>query len=127
MRRFIKKIIGNERGSLLAETLITVSVFTLIGTAVMTGVSATSSASVRIRDTATADTMASNRLTEILSEPYVNPPYVFQPTEPEPGYTVTAEVLHYIPGDTYIARIVVKVYRDGAEVAKLESIRLKGE
>ena len=127
MRRLIHKaIVGDQRGALLAEALIAVSVFTLLGSAVMTSMSATGAASERIQTRATADTLASNQLTAILSAVYQDPPYTYTPLTPPSGYTVTAEALEFVPGDTNIAKIVVIVSRAGKPAATLESLRLKG-
>ena len=125
MRRFMTRLIRDQRGALLAEALIAVSVFTLMGTAVMTGVSATTSAADRMRTNALADTLASNQMTAILSTPYVDPPHTFATIAPPEGYSISATAAQFIPGDTYIAKIVVTVSRDEVVLARLESLRLK--
>lgn len=125
MRRFLKRVMQDQRGALLAEALVAVSVFTLMGSAVMTSVSATSAAAERMRTTADADSIASNQMTAVLTTPYIDPPFTYVPITPPAGYSVTAEALEFVPGDTYIAKIVVKVYKDGQFILKLESLRLK--
>ena len=115
----------DQRGAFLAEVLAAVSVFTLLGTAVMTSVSATGAASESIRVSATADTLASNQIQEILSTPYVDPPFTFTPMTPPTGYSLTAVAEQYVPGDTNISKIIVTVSY-GADVATtLETLRLK--
>ena len=127
MRRLFKRFIRDERGALLAEALAAVTAFTLLGTAVMTSMSATTVAADIMRTNATADTIASNQMTQVLSDPYVDPPHTFTTITPPPGYSVTAESVQYIPGDTFISKIVVAVSKDGETIATLESLRMKGE
>jgi hypothetical protein len=116
----------DQRGAFLAEALAAVSVFTLLGTAVMTSMSATGAASESIRVSATADTLASNQIQEILSNPYVDPPFTFTTITPPAGYSLTAEAQEFVPGDPNISKIVVTVSY-GADVARtLETLRLKG-
>jgi hypothetical protein len=119
-------IAQDQRGAFLAETLAAVSVFTLLGTAVMTSVSATGAASESIRVSATADTLASNQIQEILSNPYVDPPFTFTTITPPTGYSLTAVAEQYIPGDTNIANIIVTVMYKTDVAATLETLRLKG-
>ena len=119
-------IAQDQRGAFLAETLAAVSVFTLLGTAVMTTVSATGAASESIRVSATADTLASNQIQEILSNPYVDPPFTFTTITPPTGYSLTAVAEQYIPGDTNIANIIVTVMYKTDVAATLETLRLKG-
>jgi len=115
----------DERGEFLAEALISVTVFTLLGTAVMTSVSASGLAAKSMRVVSTADTLASNQLQAILAAPYEDPPHTFSTIAPPPGYAVTAQALEYVMGDTNIACIVIVVSKDGAEMTTLESLRLK--
>ena len=93
----------------------------------MTGVSATTMASNRLETTADADSIASNQMTAILAAPYQDPPYSYTPITPPTGYSVTADAEEYVPGDNYIEKIVVKVYKNSKFILKLESMRLKDQ
>lgn len=125
MGRLINKLFRDERGALLAEALVAVGVFTLLGTAVMTGVSATSAAAEGIQASATADTLASNQMSEILAASYQDPPCTFSTIAAPAGYTIAADGYQYIPGDVNIEKIVVSVSRSGTTLTTLESLRLK--
>ena len=128
MRRFFKRVVGDEGGALLMEAVAAVGILTLLGSAVMTSVAATTKASSQMQTTADADSIASNQMTAILAGPYEDPPYSYTPISPLPtGYSVAADSVEYIPGDTYISKIVVKVYKNGNFILKLESMRLKGQ
>ena len=121
----IARRLQDQRGALLLEALVAVSVFTLLGTAVMTGLSATGSAAEGIEVSSTAENLAANQLETILASPYQDPPHTYAALTPPPGYTVTAEALELVPGDSNIANLVVTVFRDGSQVLLLESARLK--
>lgn len=126
-RLHIKKLsfLREQRGAFLAEALAAVSVFTLLGTAVMTSVSATGAASQNIRVSATADTLASNQIQAILSTTYVDPPFTFTTISPPSGYSLTAVAEEFVPGNTNIAKIVVTVSYGADVAATLETLRLK--
>jgi hypothetical protein len=123
--RFSLAFVRDQRGAFLAEALAAVSVFTLLGTAVMTSVSATGAASESIRVSATADTLASNQIQEIMATPYVAPPFTFRTIAAPTGYSLTAIAEQYIPGDTNIAKIIVTVMYKAEVAATLETLRLK--
>jgi hypothetical protein len=125
MRKFFDlTFLKNQRGAFLAEALASVTVFTLLGTAVMTSVSATGAASESIRVSATADTLASNQIQEILAVTYVDPPFTFATITPPAGYSLTAVAEQFVPGDTNIAKIIVTVSYGAEVVATLETLRL---
>jgi hypothetical protein len=118
-------LLREERGAFLAEALIAVTVFTLLGTAVMTSVSASSSVAASIRTISTADTLASNHFHAILASPYQDPPFTFTTITPPAGFAITAEAQEYVVSDPNIARIVIVVSKGGSTVVTLESLRLK--
>jgi hypothetical protein len=115
----------NERGALLMEAPVAVSVFTLLGSAVMTGMSASGSAAYSIETGATASNLSSNQMEIILASAYQDPPYAFTTITPPAGYTISATAKQFVQGDTNIAKIIVTVYRNAQLVTTLESLRLK--
>ena len=125
--RALRRLVRGERGALLMEALVAVSVFTLLGSAVMTGLSATGNAAQRIEVGATAENLASNQIETILAAAYQDPPYTFSTLPAPTGYTVSAQALEQVPGDDNIAKIVVTVYRDGVAELVVESLRLKDQ
>ena len=117
--------VGNERGTMMVEALIAVSVFTLLGAAVLSGSSATRNASERAEQAAVAENLARNQLATILAAPYQDPPHSYTPISTPPGYAVTADALELVVNDTNIAAIVVAVTVNGEAALTLESIRVR--
>ena len=115
----------DERGALLVEALVAVSVFTLLGAAVMTGLSATGRAARSIDESTASENLARNQIETVLAAAYQDPPHTFATLTPPPGYAVTAEAVELVPGDPNIAKIVVSVTLNGQPTLTLESVRLK--
>ena len=114
-----------ERGAMLIEALIAISVFTLLGAAVLSGSTVTRQASASVEHTAVAENIARNQMETILAAPYQDPPHTFTPISTPPGYAVTAEAQELVVSDPNIATIVVTVTLKGTPVLTLESIRTK--
>ena len=115
----------DERGAMMIEALIAVSVFTLLGAAVLSGSTATRNASASAEQAAVAENIARNQLETILAAPYQDPPHTYTPISTPPGYAVTADAQELIGGDTNIAALVVTVTLKGDPVLTLESLRTR--
>ena len=116
----------SQRGTMMVEALIAVSVFTLLGAAVLSGSSATRNASASAEQSAVAENIARNQIETILAAPYQDPPHTYSPISTPPGYAVTAEARELVVNDTNIAAIIVTVTLKGEPALTLESIRTKG-
>ena len=121
----LRRLVRGERGALLMEALVAVSVFTLLGAAVLSGSTATRNASASAEQAAVAENIARNQLETILAAPYQDPPHSYAPISTPPGYAVTADVQELIGGDTNIAIISVAVTLNGEPVLTLESLRTR--
>ncbi len=117
--------IRDERGTMMVEALIAVSVFTLLGAAVLSGSTATRNASASAEQAAVAENIARNQLETILAAPYQDPPHSYAPISTPPGYAVTADAQELIGGDTNIAIISVAVTLNGEPILTLESLRTR--
>jgi type II secretory pathway pseudopilin PulG len=121
----LRPALHDERGTLLMETLIAVSVFTLLGAAVMTSMSATGRAAQSIDENATSENLARNQIETVLAAAYQDPPHTFATITPPAGYAVTAQAVELVSGETNIAKIIVSVTRNGEPTLTLESVRHK--
>ena len=108
---------------MMVESLIAVSVFTLLGAAVLSGSTPTRNASARAEQAAVAENIARNQLETVLAAPYQDPPYSYTPISTPPGYAVTADALVLVGGDSNIATIVVVVTLKVESVLTLGSLR----
>ena len=117
--------LAEERGALLMEALVAVSVFTLLGTAVLSGSSTMYRALAGAEQDALAENVARNQIEVILAAPYQDPPHTYTPLPAPPGYAVTAEAQEVVAGEPNIARLVVVVTLNGEPAMTLESLRSK--
>ena len=117
--------LAEERGALLMEALVAVSVFTLLGTAVLSGTSTMYRALEDVEQDALAENVARNQIEVILAAPYQDPPHTYTPLSAPPRYAVTAEAQEVVAGDPNIARLVVVVTLNGKPAMTLESLRSK--
>ena len=124
-RRRVLFGLAEERGALLMEALVAVSVFTLLGTAVLSGSSTMYRALGNVEQAALAENVARNQLAVILAAPYQDPPHTYTPLSAPPGYAVTAEAQEAVAGDPNIGRLVVVVTLNGEPAMTLESLRSK--
>ena len=115
----------DQRGTMMVEALIAISVFTLLGAAVLSGSTATRSASTRAEHAAVAENLARSQIETILAAPYQDPPHSYSTISAPSGYAVTADALELVVNDTNIAVIVVTVTLKGEPVLTLESVRTK--
>ena len=118
-----------QRGALLLETVVSLTVFGVLGSAVLSGVQ-TSHISKRNFDAQSeAENLVRNQLEHALEQPYKAWPtsgniYYDAVTSTPSGYTITAEALQYSTStDTKIETIRVTVTHDGQTIKVFETIR----
>lgn len=115
----------DQRGTMMVEALIAISVFTLLGAAALSGSTATRNASASAEQAAVAENIARNQIETILAAPYQDPPYAYTPISTPSGYAVTADALVLAANDTNVATIVVTVTLKDTTVLTLESVRTR--
>ncbi|MEX2599728.1 MAG: hypothetical protein WD533_08740 [Dehalococcoidia bacterium] len=144
--RMLFKVQGasSQRGAMLIEAVVAISVFTLIGAAVLSAMSTNHRASATVESSAAAENIARNVIEKILAEePYPNPvPETGFPHEYDididfpaayDAYDFTAEARVFVrtdpdTGSTIeedadgIVLIVVEVTRGGQTAFTLESL-----
>ena len=117
--------VRGQRGTMMIEALVAISVFTLLGAAVLSGSTATRRASASAEHAAVAENLARNQIETILAAPYQDPPYSYSTISAPSGYAGTAYALEFVVNDANIAVIVVAVTLKGEPVLTLESVRTK--
>ncbi len=119
-----------QRGSLLLETIILMSVFGLLGVAVLGAVQTSYFAKGKFDVQSTAENIARNQIDYVFEQPYV-PPAELGATYPSlpyvlpDGFSVEAKALQYdlTNSNPNISRVQVRVLKDGEEVKVLETLR----
>ena len=116
-----------ERGGLLLEAVVSITLFTIVGTAVLSGLSTAHISSARFESQSVAENLARNQMEHLFSLPYEPPPSSYPGVATPQGYTVTATVVEYVPGDPLIEKVVVEVLQGGRSVLVLETLRTREE
>ena len=113
------------RGGLLMEAVLAVAVFTLVGTAVLSGLSSAHSSGAAVKRHSVAEAIARNQMEHVFSLPYQDPPTTYPTIATPERYSVTAEGEEYVVGDPNIQQVVVTVYHDATELLVLEALRTR--
>lgn len=117
------RLLRGQRGSLLVETVVALSVFGVLGTAVLSGVS-TSYVSKRTFEVhSTAENILRNQMEYVFEQAYVPPPGTYLTVTPPATYSVTAQALVYDASSTQIETVRVTVSKEGQQVKVLDSLR----
>ncbi len=108
----------------MAETVVAVLIFTLVGTAALTGLSATLNVGSKAETQAAAERLGRNQMEYLFSLDYQEPPATYPAVSAPPGYAVSAVAEGLVLNDPSIEKVVVTVSRDGRAVLVLETLRL---
>ena len=124
IRLSVRRLQLNGRGSMLAETMIAVTIIGVVGTAVAASLSTARNSGTIVEEATIAENIARNHMESVFAAPYLSPPVTFPAlTGLDPGYASTAVAQEYVPGDLRIEKIVVTVTRDGSQSLVIETLR----
>lgn len=121
----VRAIAHDSSGAVLLESLVAVVIFSVIGTAVLSGLTTTYSSGDAIERQATAENIARNQIDYALSQPYQDPPFSCSLIGVPTRYGVTCTGEEYVGGNTNVAKLRVTVTFDGAQELALETLRVK--
>ena len=111
---------------MLAELLIVVTVFGMVGTAVLGAVQTSHIARGQFASQSTAENLIRNQLESVFEQSYKapdDPDPTYLLVTPPAGYSVTAESLTYDVASTDISTVRVSVYQNGQLVKVFETQR----
>ncbi len=117
------------RGSLLLETVVASTVFALVGTAVLSGLSTTYRAGSITEEQSVAEHIARNQMESIFEQVYREPDQTPYPTIAVPaGYSVST-VATYVDGNTdpEFEKLSLTVSRGSKELLVLETVRYRND
>lgn len=112
-------------GSLMVEVVAAVMVFTLVGSAVLVGLSTSHISSAQTESQAIADNLGRSQMEYVFSLPYQDPASAYPSIVTPPGYTVSALAEEYQANVQTVERVVVTVGHDGDTVLTLETLRVR--
>lgn len=125
LERAIKNV-SSQQGGLLLEVVVAMSVFGVLGAAVLSAVQTASITKRSFELDSQAENIIRNQLDSVFEDPYKAPDAAdptYSPITPPPGYTVTAESITYAATSTDISTVRITVIRDGQTVQTYETLR----
>ena len=124
-------LVSDCRGGILMETILVVLVFSLVGTAVLSGISGTRSSGARTERQGFAENIARNQIEYIFTLPYQEPPSTYPSInlsgQDYAGYAVSGQAIDDPDsgGNPNIERVLATVSFGGGEILSLETLRAK--
>ena len=114
----------NQRGALLLETVVALTVFGVLGSVVLSGVQ-TSHISKRNFDAqSVSENLVRNQMESTLEQTYKGWPNTYDAVTSTPGFTVTVQTLQYSTStDTDIETVRVTVTHEGQTIKVFETVR----
>ena len=125
--RWLRALTGDARGGPLMETVVALSVLTVVGTGVLLGISTIQISGSSTEDQALAENIARNEMENLFAQLYqatTTPTYASISDVPS-GYAVTTDSTPYVGSDPNLQKIVVTVSHGGKEILVLETLRVK--
>ncbi len=126
LRRWLQRLLRNQRGALLAETVVALAVFGVLGSAVLGSVQASNFSKNKFSALSEAENIIRNQLESVFQQTYKAPddpdPTYLAETVPD-GYSVTAKALTYSATSTDIETVRITVTHEGQIVRVFETIR----
>ena len=116
----------------MLEAIVGISIFAVVGAAVLGGVSTTRRTGAAIERQAVAETIARNQIESIFNAPYREPGVSYAATSTSSvvlptGYGVTVTTSEVVVSDNDIEKIVVTVTHEGKTVLTVETFRSRPE
>ncbi len=124
-------LVSGCRGGMFIETILVVMIFSVVGTAVLSGISGTRSSGARTERQGFAENIARNQMEYIFTLPYQEPPSTYPLIDPSSqdyaGYAVSGQAFvdPDAGGNPNIERVVVAVSFGGETILSLETLRAK--
>jgi hypothetical protein len=117
------KFFVSQRGGLLVESVVSLSLLTIAGFAVFRGVQ-TSYIGRRVFDSqSTAENLIRNQLEYVFNQAYLVPGNSYLTVAAPTGYSVTAQAVVYDISSADVETISVTVYQGGQPIKTLETLR----
>ena len=114
---------NSQRGALLIETVVSLIVFGLVGTAVLSAVQISASSKNQFQIQSEAELMVRRQLGAVHEQAYLFPPDTYVSIPPSQAYTVTAESVVWDVSSPDISTLRITVYHSGQEVRVFETLR----
>ena len=130
-RLSLSTLLLDGKGSPMLEAIVGITIFAVVGAAVLGGVSTTRRTGAAIERQGVAETIARNQIENLFSQPY-RPPGTSYATSTSsvvlpPGFNVTLTTQEVVVSDTNVEKIIVTVTHEGKTVLTVETMRSRPE
>ena len=129
-RGLISALVARQKGGLLVEALVSVSLMAIVGTAVLSGLSMSHISGAHTERASVGENVARNQMAAVFSSPsYVVNGGTYPSVATPAGYEVTAtteelDPLNPLNFDPDVQKVTVIVTFEGAQVFQLQSINI---
>jgi len=125
-QRTTRRIAMDSRGNLLLETVVAITIFALVGGAVLSGMSTALDTGSMVEGQSVAEEIARNQMESVFNVSYQEPLSTPYPTIVPPArYAINLTADEYLTGDVDIEMVVVTVSRDSENILVLETLRTR--
>ena len=125
VRWWLQRLPLDGTGSLMVEAVLAVTLFAMVGTAVLVGLSTTHNMGAEVEEHSIAENLARNQMEHMFSLTNQDPPSTYPSVSVPMGYTISAAAEEYVTGDSSIEKVVVQVSHGAEQVLTLETLRVK--
>ena len=125
-RSKITTLAREDKGSMLLETVVTVMVYALVGTAVLSGLGTVHTSGAKTESQSIAENVVRNQMEYLFSQPYREPQQTPYPTVSVPaGYSVstTVDFADTVNPDPEIEKMTVTASHDAQSILTVETVR----
>jgi type II secretory pathway pseudopilin PulG len=123
-RGMVGRLMKGQRGALLAEIVMVLATFTLLGTAVLSGLQTAYRTKGRVEVLSTTENIIRNQLAYVYEQPYASPGADYLDIVPPTGFTLATDILTYSTTSTdAIERVRISVSHAGETVRTYETVR----
>ena len=121
--RGLRRASRSEQGGLLLEVVVSLSVFVVLGTAVLSAVQISYIGKRHFEGHAEAENIIRRQLDYVWEQAYKAPGQTYLSITPPAGYSVMAESLTWDSGSTDVSTVRLTVNRAGQQVKVFETLR----
>ena len=126
LRSLILAMGARQKGGLMIEALVSVSLMAVVGTAVLSGLSTSHISGAHVERQSVGENVARNQMAAIFSSSYVVNGDTYPAVAAPSGYSVTATTAELDPltPDPNVQKVIVRVFFEGVEVFHLETVNI---
>ena len=125
LRHGLRRIASGQRGGLLLETVVALSVFGVVGTSLMSGVQTSYTTKTQFDIRSRAENIVRNEMEGVFAQAYKLPGQTYSTATTSDGFIVTSEAISYstTSDPNLLETVRVTVQHGGLTVKVLEAAR----